>query len=125
LLLPVRGFARGVRAGTRAWTATAEYRFPLALVGRGIRVLPLFLDRVSAAVFADAGDAWCATDLADRYRACTSTAPQDPLVSAGAELNLDLGLFGYGGLRTRIGAAVPIQGPETGVAFYLRLGQAF
>src|SRR5690606_38072453 len=35
LLLPVRGFARGVRAGTSAWTATAEYRFPIAAVGRG------------------------------------------------------------------------------------------
>lgn len=125
LLLPVRGFPRGVRAGTRAWTATAEYRFPLALVGRGIRILPLFLDRLSGAVFADAGDAWCESELADRYRACSSASPRDPLVSAGAELNLDLGFFGYGSLRTRIGAAFPIQGPDDGVAFYLRLGTGF
>lgn len=125
LLLPVRGFARGVRAGTSAWTATAEYRFPIAAVGRGVRLLPLFVDRVSGALFADAGDAWCADDIAARYVRCTRTDPGSPLVSAGAELNLDVGLFGYGSLRTRLGAAVPLQGPDEGVAFYLRFGHAF
>ncbi len=125
LLLPVRGFPRGVRAGTRAWSASAEYRFPLAAVGRGIRILPLFLDRISAAAFADAGDAWCASDVADRFLRCLRTAPGTPLLAAGAELHLDLGLLGYGSLRTRLGAAFPIRGPDTGTAFYLRFGQAF
>jgi hypothetical protein len=125
LLLPVRGFPRGVRAGTSAWTASGEYRFPIAAVGRGIRLLPLFIDRVSGAFFADAGDAWCSEDVAARYLRCERTDPGSPLVSAGAELNLDLGLFGYGSLRTRIGAAVPVRGPDQGVAFYLRFGHAF
>ena len=105
--------------------ATAEYRFPIAAVGRGVRLLPLFVDRVSGALFADAGDAWCADDIAARYVRCTRTDPGSPLVSAGAELNLDVGLFGYGSLRTRLGAAVPLQGPDEGVAFYLRFGHAF
>ena len=121
----MRGFSRGVRAGTRAWSATAEYRLPIAMVGRGVRVLPFFLDRVSATVFADAGDAWCAQETLDRFRACTSDAPGTPLLAAGTELNLDLGLFGFGSLRTRLGAAFPLHGPESGPAFYLRLGPAF
>lgn len=125
LLLPVRGFARGVRAGTTAWTASAEYRFPIAAVGRGVRLLPVFVDRVSASVFADAGDAWCSDDIAGRYLRCVRTSPGSPLLSAGAELNLDLGFFGYGSLRTRLGAAVPVQGPGDGVALYLRFGHAF
>jgi len=125
LLLPVRGFARGARIGTSAWTASAEYRFPLVSVGRGVKLLPLFLDRVSGALFADAGDAWCSDEVAGRYLRCADTAPGEPLVSAGAELNLDLGLLGYGSLRTRLGAAVPIQGPERGVGLYLRFGHAF
>jgi len=125
LLLPVRGFARGARIGTSAWTASAEYRFPLRSVGRGVKLLPLFLDRVSGALFADAGDAWCSDDVAARYLRCAATEPGEPLIAAGAELNLDLGLFGYGSLRTRLGAAVPLQGPERGVGLYLRFGHSF
>lgn len=125
LLLPVRGFPRGIRAGTSAWTASAEYRFPIAAVGRGVKLLPLFLDRVSGALFVDAGDAWCSDDVAQHYVRCDRTDPGDPLLAAGAELNLDLGLFGYGSVRTRLGAAAPIQGPGSGVAFYLRFGHAF
>ncbi len=125
LLLPVRGYPGGVRAGTRAWTASAEYRFPIAVVGRGVRLLPLFLDRLSGAAFLDAGDAWCAADVAQLYVRCVSTRPGQPLLAAGGELGLDLGLFGYGSLRTRLGAAAPLRGPERGVAFYLRFGHAF
>src|SRR5690606_12112932 len=73
LLLPVRGFPRGVRAGSRAWTASVEYRAPLALIDRPLR--PFFFDRLSGAVFADAGHAWCQDDLAVLRAACTSTSP--------------------------------------------------
>src|SRR5690606_33724123 len=46
LFLPVRGFPSGARAGTRAWSASLEYRLPLALIGRGARLLPFYLDRL-------------------------------------------------------------------------------
>src|SRR5207253_7966079 len=45
--LPVRGFSSGTLFGRSAWSATAEYRIPLALIGRGSKMRPLFLDRVS------------------------------------------------------------------------------
>src|SRR5690606_4224693 len=38
---PVRGYAPGVQRGNRIASASAEYRFPIALVERGIGILPL------------------------------------------------------------------------------------
>lgn len=125
-LLPVRGYRRGVRAGTTGWSAGTEYRFPLAIVGRGIDLLPIFVDRVSGALFVDAGDAWCTERSATRYLDCAQrTEPGAPLVGAGAELNLDLGILGYTTVRARLGAAMPLRESDDGVAFYLRFGPAF
>src|SRR5690606_14159607 len=45
LFLPVRGFPDEVRLGTRAWSASVEYRLPIALIHRGARLLPFYLDR--------------------------------------------------------------------------------
>lgn len=126
-LLPVRGFEHGVRRGTRAWTASAEYRFPLALVNRGLHPLPLFFDRLSGAAFADAGHAWCDRATADRLpTACPSvSSTAAPLLSTGAELSA---LVGFWGLNTplRFGFAVPLQGARnTNPRAYLLAGAAF
>jgi hypothetical protein len=126
-LLPVRGFDRGVRRGTRAWTASAEYRFPLALVSKGLHPLPLFFDRLSGAAFADAGHAWCDRATAERLpTACRSvTSGGAPLLSTGAELSA---LVGFWGLNTplRFGIAVPLQGARTtNPRAYLLAGAAF
>jgi hypothetical protein len=124
-LLPVRGFDSGVRAGTKAWTATAEYRLPIALVGRRPAVSPFYIDRMSAAAFADAGDAWC-TGLADQlYRSCERARGQPPLFSAGAELGIDLSFARIVATRVRAGLAVPIQGPSRSAMLYLQAGQSF
>ncbi|MGH7555279.1 MAG: hypothetical protein ACREMQ_19930, partial [Longimicrobiales bacterium] len=85
LLLPVRGFERGVRLGTTAWTASAEYRIPLALIGRRPTLSPLFIDRLSASLFVDAGDAWCTGLAATRFGGCFAqnggaTGPRSPVV---------------------------------------------
>ena len=123
LFLPVRGFHTDARRGTRAWSASLEYRFPVALVGRGVRLWPVFLDRISGAFFADAGDAWCAQDQAEARSGCSVRAAR-ALVSAGAELSLD-GLVLYNGyLRVRTGLAVPLQ-PGGDPALYVRLGSSF
>jgi hypothetical protein len=130
LLLPVRGFERGDRAGTRAWTAAVEYRVPIALVGRRPTFSPLYLDRIAGALFADAGHAWCRGPALERYVSCGADEQGDPpdldpLISAGAELSFDVGLTSFIPAVVRTGAAVPIQGPRTGVVFYVQLGSSF
>ena len=126
--LPVRGFPEFVRAGTRAWTASAEVRVPLALVGRNVPPTPLFLDRLSISGFADAGDATCSDDVVQRFLACTRL-PDDrvsgPLLSAGAELVADLAIGSWVGARVRFGIAQPLRGPGSSPRLWVRFGSAF
>jgi Tol biopolymer transport system component len=119
--LPVRGFASGSRSGTRAWSASAEYRFPLAAVARGVGVAPVFLDRISGALFADAGDAWCDSGQASE-RCADPGLP--PLLSAGAETTFGLGLFYSPPFLLRIGIAVPVR-PRVAPSAYLGFGLSF
>ena len=129
LLLPVRGFRSGVRRGNRAWTASLEARAPVALVQRGYRLLPFFLDRVAASAFVDAGNAWC--DDPARSRACLGQpgdAPGEtptPIVGAGAELAADATLFYRASLFARLGVGMPVVGPGGSPVLYFRLGRAF
>ncbi|NJD11263.1 MAG: hypothetical protein FIB01_12795 [Gemmatimonadetes bacterium] len=118
--LPVRGFPASARRGTRAWSATAELRVPLALLAFKPRPLPFYLDRLSAAAFVDAGDA-----------ACAATEPCDPrrlgpaLVGMGAELWLDASILG-GGFLLRAGGALPARGgSDHEPRWYLQVGTPF
>ena len=52
---PVRGYGEGAQLGDRALAGSLEYRFPIALVEKGYRLIPLFLDRVWGTAFADGG----------------------------------------------------------------------
>jgi outer membrane protein assembly factor BamA len=124
-LLPVRGFDSGVRAGTKAWTATAEYRLPIALVGRRPAVSPFYIDRISGAAFVDAGDAWCTGLADDLYGSCQRARGQPPLVSAGAELAIDMSFARIIATRVRAGLAFPVQGPSSSPMLYLQAGQSF
>jgi hypothetical protein len=125
-LLPLRGFDAGVLRGNRAWTASAEYRVPLALVGRRPAWSPFFVDRISAAAFLDAGDARCTGRPGQVFRACAEAdSVAGPLFGAGAELVLDLGFAGFFPARVRLGAAAPLRGPGGGEGVYLQLGSSF
>jgi hypothetical protein len=126
-LLPIRGFPENARTGNRAWTASAEYRMPLAIIGRSLRPLPAYADRIAASLFADAGNAWCDTAAARRFATLCDRSDNGaaPLIAAGAEMTAFLSFYGAP-LPLRVGAGLPLQGSTsraprayilTGIAF--------
>jgi hypothetical protein len=110
-VLPVRGFPENYRLGNRAWTASAEYRAPIAIVATALRPLPVFFDRLGAAAFLDGGHAWCDAAAAARFTAaCAFTDPAaTPLLAAGAEATLFTAFWGVP-VPLRFGAGVPLRG---------------
>ncbi len=120
----VRGFPVGARSGTRAVVGSAEYRFPLALPRRGWRLLPVYLDRTSLALFADAGSAWDGPTIPENL-----LRDAEWLASVGAELNLDAAFQYDVPYRVRIGVAAPVVDnslfPTRSVSSYVRLGLSF
>lgn len=122
--LPIRGFESGDAWGTRGWAASLEYRFPLAFIDRGHRLWPLHLDRLSGAIFVDAGAAWC--EPGTGLRGCPDRAAP-ALVGAGAELGLDVTVLHSATARLRIGFGHPIRGgrPGAGPRGYVIIGPSF
>jgi hypothetical protein len=130
---PVRGYATGSERGDRAFSASGEYRFPLALVERGYRLVPVYVDRLWGAAFADAGAAWCVA-ACDPALVRQETAAR-PLVSLGAELGADMLFFYAGPLTIRGGFAVPLSTVAAATdggararpspSAYLRFGRSF
>lgn len=125
LFFPLRGYARAARTGSAIWSASLEYRLPLALVHGGAGLWPLHVDRLSGSVFFDAGDAWGPGD-----EAAAGSRDGPVLTSAGAELVARILPLWAGSLDLRVGAALPLRtlpgedGPG-GVRAYVRLGRAF
>ena len=126
----VRGFPSASTFGTRAATATLEYRAPLLLASRGLGLLPFFLDRSSMTVFGDWGIAACASD--PLY--VTTCAPRPrigmPIASAGAELLLSAAILEWDAPQTlRFGLAAPVIGRDRvgadRVTPYLAFGFSF
>ena len=112
LLLPVRGYAPSSRAGRYAWAASAEYRFPVALLHWGLGAWPLHFDRVLGSLFVDAGNAW------------EPNALGTPLTSVGGEVTVQLlGLFRTP-LQLRTGVAFPLVSGG-GAEVYVRAGLPF
>ncbi len=116
----LRGYHPASDSGEWYWLASGEYRFPVWNVDRGVGTFPLFVRNVSAAVVADAGNAF--DDL-------EGAAIDATLVGVGAEVRLYT-IWGYGiGLTTRLGYAVSLTG--NGIApgdldgFYATLGSSF
>ncbi|HEY0972229.1 MAG TPA: hypothetical protein VGE02_14770 [Gemmatimonadales bacterium] len=125
----VRGVPVGAAFGTRAVAGTVEYRAPVAAPGVGLAPLPAFFDRVSLAVFADAGAAWCPPSIAGRG-ICTGAVDEARwLGSVGAELDVDIALPYDYPYRFRLGAAVPRAdarlGVDGAVKWYIAVGRAF
>ncbi len=104
----VRGYPAGAEAGIRAAAATVEYRAPLFAPSRGFRYLPLFIDKVSALAFGEAGRAYCPAAAANGAGACLPSDVGNPWMSSfGAELDVDTGIQLDYAARVRIGIAIP------------------
>jgi hypothetical protein len=126
----VRGFDAAATYGTRAATASLEYRAPLVLTARGIGLLPFFLDRSSLTLFGDYGIAACPRD--PLYASACAPAPRigRPIGSAGAELLLSAAILEWDAPQTlRFGLAAPVVGRERvgadRVTPYLAFGFSF
>ena len=123
VFFPVRGYPTSSRYGVNAWSVSADYRFPLLLVNRGLGAWPIHIDRAIASLFFDAGNAW-GPDVTD---AGFDNTLRSPLASAGAEITTEvLGLYDVA-LRLRVGIGFPLlevpgaQGPRV----WLRAGLPF
>lgn len=124
LSFPIRGYPSGVQEGNRAFSVSAEYRFPIWLVERGFGLVPLFLDRVWGDVFVDVGSAWCPVTCERRFR--NAPVEPQPLASVGAELNVELVTGFLVGLPLRFGVATPLHEPGAGrPQVYVRIGRSF
>ena len=120
LFFPLRGYPRSTRFGRHAWAASAEYRFPIAILNRGVGAWPLHFDRVVGSLFLDAGNAW-GPDLSPSG---FMNPMRSPLWSGGAEVTTQvLALFSTT-TRLRTGVAFPFQGGRNPMV-YLRVGLPF
>ena len=54
----LRGYPAFDRSGTQYHLLQLEYRFPIWRINRGVLTLPVYLNRIHAALFADGGDAF-------------------------------------------------------------------
>lgn len=120
LFFPVRGYPRSARAGRRAWSASAEYRFPLFLVDEGLGPWPLHLDRIVGSLFADAGNAWGPELGLPGY----DNPMRAAIASLGAEVTAGFLALWRDALLVRTGVAVPLRGGD-GAQVYVRVGLAF
>lgn len=139
----VRGFDPAAQVGIYAFKASAEYRAPLLMPGRGIETLPLFLDRSSVTLFGEAGSAWCPGIFAPRpaplFARCTpleadlgivSTEPE-LMASAGAEVAVSAAILSWDEpYRFRLGGAIPLAGKDavfgnTKPRVYFAIGTSF
>ena len=104
----VRGYPAGAEAGIRAMTGSLEYRAPLFAPSRGFPLLPIFVDKVSAVFFGDAGRAYCPASAANGSGACLASDMGNPwMASVGAEVNVDTGVQLDFVARLRLGVAIP------------------
>jgi hypothetical protein len=120
LFFPVRGYDESVRYGKVAWSGSAEYRFPLWSVNRGLGAWPIHVDRVTGALFADAGNAWGPELGIQGFQ----NPRRATLASLGAEVTTEVLALWASSLRIRAGLGVPLVEGD-GARVYLRLGLSF
>jgi hypothetical protein len=118
---PVRGFAPGDGVGRYAFAASLEDRLPLALVGRGLGMVPGALDRLSLSLFVDLARTWSPPQWTARFHGLPAS---QTLASVGAEAVADLGVLYDFPVRLRAGIAQRVRG-ATGAGGFVTVGAAF
>ncbi len=110
----LRGYVPGAFVGSHLLLGTVEYRFPLLWIDRSPGTLPVYVGKLAAAIFADAGNAF------DEWEALRL----HPSVGAELRLGVDLG-WGFAG-SIRLGHAYGFDaGPLGGHRPYLGVGASF
>lgn len=109
---PLRGYRTASLTGSRMLAGSAEYRFPIADVMHGPGTIPLFLTRVSGAVFADVGAVGGERLDGDMH------------LGLGSEVRVGIGLPNYP-TELRLGAARGTHPRDGGNQFYAELGISF
>jgi hypothetical protein len=123
---PVRGFGAASLEGSRAVATSVEYRAPLLIPGRGLGLLPFFVDRTSLSLFYDAGAAWCPVLL----RALCYPAQREHrwIASVGGEVNVTAAVLSWDApYRFRFGVAHPVTRPVEAptLSTYFAIGLSF
>ena len=129
----LRGYPFGADKGDLYWLGTAEYRFPIWQIQRGVGTIPAYVRHIAGAVFIDTGNAFLSPAQSGQpgsVRALGQAAIEDPLVGVGAELQLRSVLLWADAVSGRLGYAVGIgpygYKPEYGLyTFYFQLGSSF
>ncbi len=98
----LRGYPAASIFGDQYHLLSTEYRLPLAWIEKGYQTFPLYLRRISGAVFTDVGNAYQGT-----------FHPSDLKVGVGVELRLEMVLAYYLGTQVQLGYA---KGLSTGGA---------
>ncbi len=116
---PVRGLPPGARRGDKAWSASGEWRFPVAMIHRGLGAWPIHIDRVAGSVFVDAaGTGRDIENAGARWRSVSSM---------GAEVVV-FGSLLFDVDRVRFGVAVPLEtaaGISRAASLYVETGWSF
>jgi hemolysin activation/secretion protein len=126
----VRGYGVGSEGGIRAYSAAVEYRAPLGAPSRGFRYIPVFIDKTSLTLFGETGRAYCPPSADTVNGFCSTAMVGNPVMaSAGAELNIDMGLQLDVLARLRLGLAFPLINREQlgadAAQFYATFGASF
>ncbi|MBZ0118021.1 MAG: hypothetical protein K8H88_13545, partial [Sandaracinaceae bacterium] len=109
----LRGYPANDRVGTQYHLLQVEYRFPIVRLNRGVYTIPVYLNRLYAVAFADAGDAFVGELDLSRVR-----------VGVGGELLLDFTLGYFLPFTVRVGYARGLM--QGGIdQFYGHLGVPF
>jgi hypothetical protein len=124
----VRGFPDSRQAGVRAVVANAEYRAPLAVIGRGLGLWPLFFQQATVTGFMDTGAAWCSFEVANSYLCTPESATRVWMKSYGVELGVDAAVDYDWVYRFRLGLAHPYRGrafAEANNTVYFSIGSSW
>ena len=111
----LRGYGEGEAqlSGESMGLLSAEYRFPIARIERGLMTPPIGIHQVYGNIFVDSGRAWDTFDASKTY------------TGIGAEIGADLVLFYNAVLRMDLGVAKGLDEAIGGQQVYVRLGSSF